>query len=61
MEQLTKLDIFIIKNILLKERNNKQKELAEAERKKTTLDSIRETARAKAELEQITSILNKLN
>ena len=61
MEQLTKLDIFIIKNILLKERNNKQKELAEAERKKITLDSIRETARAKAELEQITSILNKLN
>ena len=60
MEQLTKIDIFTIKNILMKERNNKQKELAEAESKKATLDSIRETARAKAELEQIEKIINKL-
>lgn len=60
MEKLTKFDIFIIKNILMKERNNKQKELEEAESKKTTLDSIREAARAKTELEQITNILNKL-
>lgn len=60
MEKLKKLEIFTIKNILMKERNSKQKEIAEAERKKATLDSIRETARAKAELEQITNILNKL-